>query len=388
LAPLTLRQLLILLAGRLALNTAFRIVYPLLTFLAAGFAVDQPTISLLVTVQVAATLISPLGGRLADAYGERLTMLSGLLLFCMGAGACAATRNFALFVIGYGLIGFGTALYHPSAQAYASARTPYMRRGQVLGALELSWALAALVGVTSLSWLIENDQTWASAFWSLFGLGLLVLMFTFIGLPEVAHLHESRQAEKRLSIRATLAQPGAIAALTLMFCTLLAAELIFVVYAAWLQADFGASDAEKTRVFGMLGFVELAGSLGSMLLVDRLGKRRAVLLAFIIVAALQASLPLSSGRWLLFLALFFTLDLSFEFAIVSAFPLISGIVPAARGTMLALSVAAIGLGRVVGSQVGPLLWEAFGFSANGLVAGLLTLLGMLACLLFVREGEA
>jgi predicted MFS family arabinose efflux permease len=91
---------------------------------------------------------------------------------------------------------------------------------------------------------------------------------------------------------------------------------------------------------------------------------------------------------LLFLALFFTLDLSFEFAIVSAFPLISGIVPAARGTMLALSVAAIGLGRVVGSQVGPLLWEAFGFSANGLVAGLLTLLGMLACLLFVREGEA
>jgi predicted MFS family arabinose efflux permease len=388
LAPLTWQQLAILLIGRLVLNTAFRIVYPLLTFLAAGFAVSQATISLLVTVQVAATLISPLGGRLADAYGERLTMLGGLLLFCTGTGLCAATRDFALFVLGYALIGFGTALYHPSAQAYASARTPYSRRGQVLGALELSWALAALIGVTALSWLIEIDQTWGTAFWSLFALGLLILMCTLIGLPEAPHLHKARQAEQRLGIRAALAQPGAIAVLLLVFCTLLAAELIFVVYAAWLQADFGASDAEKTRVFGMLGFVELGGSLGSMLVVDRLGKRRTVLIGFAAVAVLQALLPLSSGRWLLFLGLFFMLDLWFEFAIVSTFPLISGIVPAARGTMLALSVAAIGLGRVVGSRVGPLLWENFGFFANGLLAGAITLLGVLICLLFVHEGEA
>jgi predicted MFS family arabinose efflux permease len=387
LAPLTWRQLMILLAGRLALNTAFRIVYPLLTFLARGFQIDQTTASLLVTVQVAATLISPLGGRMADAYGERATMLGGLTLFCAGASLCAATRDFALFVLGYALIGFGTALYHPSAQAYASARTAYARRGQVLGALELSWALAALIGVTSLSWLIEIDQTWAPAFWSLFGVSLLVLACTLIGLPEVRHLQEARRAEQRLGIRAALAQPGAIGALLLMFCTLLAAEMIFVVYSAWLQVDFGASDAEKTRVFGLLGFVELGGSLGSMLLVDRLGKRRTVLIAFMVVAALQGLLPLSSGRWLLFLALFFTLDLWFEFGIVSAFPLISGILPAARGTMLALSVAAIGLGRVVGSRIGPPLWERFGFTANGLLAATVTLLGVLVCLLVVREGE-
>jgi predicted MFS family arabinose efflux permease len=82
------------------------------------------------------------------------------------------------------------------------------------------------------------------------------------------------------------------------------------------------------------------------------------------------------------------LDLWFEFAIVSTFPLISDIVPAARGTMLALSVAAIGLGRVVGSRVGPPLWESFGFFANGLLAGALTLLGVFICLLFVHERES
>src|SRR5205809_3459671 len=80
LAPLTRRQLVLLFAGRLAVNTAFRLVYPLLAFLAAGLAVDLRTASLLITVQVAATLISPLGGRLADIYGELVVMRGGLTL--------------------------------------------------------------------------------------------------------------------------------------------------------------------------------------------------------------------------------------------------------------------------------------------------------------------
>jgi len=385
LAPLTRRQLIILLAGRLALNTAFRVVYPLLTVLARGLAVDLSTVSLLVTVQVSATLVSPLGGRLADAYGERATMIGGLSLFCAGTGVCAGAPGFGLFLLGYALIGFATALYHPSAQAYASARTAYARRGQVLGILEMSWALAALVGVTSLAWLIGVANTWAPAFWALLGAGLVVLLCTLIGLPAVPHIRVAHQ-ERRLG-GGVLALPSVLAALLLMFCTLLAAETIFIVYAAWLEADFGASQEQKALVFGLLGFVELGGSLGSTLLVDRFGKRRTVLVAFTVVAALQALLPISAGRWALFLPLFLLLDLWFEFAIVSAFPLISGILPMARGTMLSMSVAAIGLGRVFGSLVGPQLWERFGFIANGLLAAGMTLLGVVICLLFVREGE-
>jgi predicted MFS family arabinose efflux permease len=310
------------------------------------------------------------------------------MLFCAGASMCAATSSFTLFMLGYALIGFATALYHPSAQVYASARTEYTRRGWVLGALEMSWALAALIGVTSLSWLIEGGRSWAPAFWALFGAGLVMLACTWLGLSEAPRLHEAHHKEQRQPIRAVLARSDVVGALVLMFCTLLAAEMIFVVYAAWLQADFGASDAEKTRVFGLLGFVELGGSLGAMLLVDRLGKRRTVLIAFLVVAVLQALLPFSSGHWVLFLVLFFMLDLWFEFAIVSVFPLVSGILPQARGMMLSLGVAAIGLGRVVGSRVGPLLWEHFGFIANGLLAAGMTTLGVVVCLLFVREGEA
>jgi predicted MFS family arabinose efflux permease len=388
--PLPWQQLLILLVGRLALNTAYRIIYPLLALLADGLRVDRSTASLLVTAQVAATLVSPLGGRLSDRYGERTTMLGGLLLFCVGASACALAGSFAAFMIGYGLLGFGTALYHPSSQAYASARTHYSRRGQVLGILELSWALAALIGVTALSRLIEASGSWAPAFWTLLGAGVLVLLATLFGLPSLPHTHthsDTSHSGRPAAGLAQLAQPSVFGALLLMFCTLMAAELIFVVYSFWLEADFGATTEQLGLLFGLLGFVELVGSAGSALLVDRIGKRRTVLVAFSVVAVLQALLPISKGSWLLVLPLFLLLDLWFEFAIVSAFPLISGLVPTARGTVLALGVAAGGLGRVVGSQIGPLLWERFGFVANGLLAGGMTLLGVIACLLFVREGE-
>jgi predicted MFS family arabinose efflux permease len=387
LAPLSGRQLVLLFAGRLAGNTAFRLVYPLLAFLAAGLAVDLRAASLLVTVQVAATLISPLGGRLADNYGELVVMKGGLTLFCLGAGICALVHSFAPFLLGYSLIGLGTTFYNPAGQAYASARTAYARRGQVLGMLELSWALAALVGVTGLARLIEARESWAPAFWVLLGVGLLVLLSMVVALPAAPHIRTADTSDQRRAAGALLVQPSVVAVLVFLACVLIASEMVFVVYASWLQADFGATTEQVGLVFGLLGFAELGGSIGSAVLVDRMGKRRTVLVAFAATAIVQGLLPLSSGRWVVFLPLFLLFDLCFEFAIVSAFPLISGIAPTARGTMLALGTAAIGLGRVIGSLVGPMLWQSRGFAANGLLAGGLTLLGVAICFLFVREGE-
>ena len=384
--PLTRWQLAVLVAGRLVFNTAFRIVYPLLATLALAFGVPLATASLLVTVQVAAALLSPLGGALSDARGERATMSWGLALFCAGALACALSGAFWAFLLGYGLIGLGTALFNPAVQAYASARTPYSRRGRVLGLLELSWALAALVGVTSLAALIGLAGALAAAYWALLALGVVVFAGTIVGLPP-AHHERAQAAGGGLTLPQVLARPGALAALLVTFCTIASAELLFVVYAGWLKADFGASDVQLSTIFGALGFVELGGSLGTTLLVDRIGKRRAVALGLAGAAVAQFLLPLSSGNWLLFLPLFFLFDLCFEFAIVSTFPLISGVVPAARGTMLALGVASSGLARVLGSLAGPLLWQRVGFVANGTLAGALALAGVALCVFAVREGE-
>jgi predicted MFS family arabinose efflux permease len=305
-----------LLCGRFVINTAFRIVYPLLALLAANLAVDLRTASLLITLQVGVTLLSPLGGRLADMRGDRFAMLAGLGVVCLGALVCALASGFGMFLFGYGLIGFGATLYMPAVQMYASARSAYAERGRVLGLLETSWALAALIGVTSLTLLVEAQGALSGAYWVLCALGVAAFAITAAltmatpgGAAATGHL-----APPTLRI---VRQRGVLAALGFIILQLLAVELIFVVYAAWLQGDFGASTAQLGLVFGTLGVMELAGSIGATLFTDRIGKRRAVLAGFAAMAVFVALLPLTAGRWELFLLVFLGFGLAFEFAVVS-----------------------------------------------------------------------
>lgn len=385
---LSWRQLCILLVGRWTLQTAFRVVYPLLPFLAGSFAVDLSTASLLVTVQVSANLVSPLGGMLADRRGERATMVWGLGCFCLGTLLCTLASSFLLFLAGYGLIGLSSALYHASAQAYASARTPYTQRGRILGILELSWALAALIGVSTLTQVADSTHSRAALFVILLVLGSVTLLTTHIGLDPFQSPDSVQQqhAPPRIGAMAVLHSP-ILGALGLVFGMMMAAEFIFVSYAVWLERDFGATVNQVGLVLALLGVVELIGSGGSALVVDRFGKRRSVLIGLVVCGVAQVLLPFSSGNWPLFLVAFLVFDLGFEYALVSFFPLVSGALPQARGTILALTAAIVGLARLCGSLVGPALWERGGFEAIGVLAAAVSTISLVIGLLFLREGQ-
>jgi predicted MFS family arabinose efflux permease len=386
------RQLAILLAGRLVFHTAFRVVYPLLPLLALGLGVNLRTASLLVTVQVSASLLSPLGGLITDRYGERATLLAGLCLFTLGAVGCALASSFGLFLVGYGLIGLGTALYMPAVQTYASNRSDYSQRGRVLGILELAWALSALIGVVALSRLVEAGGGWAPAFWTLAALGAALTAVTprlsMEGGRQAASETGRQPGRKQNGFGVALAQAGVLPALALVLLQLMAAELVFVVYGTWLEGDFGASTQQIGLVFGLVGLFELAGSTGATLLIDRFGKRRSVLVGFAAMGVAVLLLPLSTGSWGLFLTLFMLFALCFEFAIVAVFPLMSGLGGRARGTVMALCMMATGTGRIVGSLVGPRLFEVTGFVGNGLLAGAVALVGVALGAWLIREGEA
>lgn len=380
------RQLAVLLGARLILNTAFRLIYPLLAFLAAGLGVSLQTASLLATVQVAAMLLSPLGGALADARGERTAMAAGLALFCVGATVCALASSFWPFLAGYALIGLASALFMPAVQSYASNRSDYAQRGRVLGILEMSWALAALVGVSGLTLLVALRGGWGPAFAVLAAGG--ALMFALTLTLDGGHVSSAGTSRRGASVGVAMRAPGVAAILGFIVVQMCAVELIFVSYAAWLKLDFAASTPQLGLVFGLLGVAELGGSVGATLLTDRIGKRRSVLLGFVGMGLFALLLPFSAGQWGLFLVLFLLFDLCFEFGIVSVFPLVSGLGAGARGTVLALAVAASGMGRIIGSLAGPRLFEGAGFLSNGLLAGIVALAGVALAWALVREGKS
>ena len=382
---LTAGQLAAVTLGRLGLNVATRIVYPLQPFLAGQLQVSLYTVSALITVQVLASAASPLGGALADTHGERNTMALGLAMFCVGSALCALAGSFGGFLAGYALTGLAVALYQPSAQAYISARTSYARRGQALGVFETSWAGAALIGVAPLMQLIQftGSATWAFAVILLAGVCSLALVR--FGLPPapprapgVARPGVAWGALRGRSVAGMLA---------LLFLAALGVDLVFVVQGAWAKSSLGATEGQLGQVFALLGLAELGGSLSSTLLVDRVGKKRAVLAGYTLTATCAALLPLSDGSWLLFLALIFLFDLCYEFAIVSSFPLASGVAPAARGTVMALGVLMTGMGRATGSQLAEPIWHGLGIGATGLLSAAATLFGVGVCWALVREAE-
>jgi MFS transporter, DHA1 family, inner membrane transport protein len=382
---LTNGQLALVTLGRLALTTAYRILYPLQPFLVLHLNVDLRTVTLLVTTQVFASLISPLGGALTDTRGERTIMAWALGLFCVGSALCALSATFGVFLVGYALIGLAIALYQPAAQAYLSARTQYARRGRALGVLELSWAGAALLGVAPLMQVVQATRDLSLVFWLLLIAGGISLALIRFALPPTPwHADTSTRRIDWSALRA----PRVVAMLAMLMLCMGAIDLIFVIQAVWLKASFGTDEGQLGLVFGMLGIAELIGTISSASLVDRLGKKRSVIGGFALTALCMAALPLSEGRWLLFLVLFFLFDLCFEFSLVSVFPLISGIAPHVRGTILALSVAAVGVGRTVGSQLSAPLWSHYGITANALVGAGMLLAGVALCVLFVHETEA
>ncbi len=382
------QELAVLIGARLVLNTAFRVVYPLLPVLAAALGVSLEQVSLLVTVQVGATLLSPLGGLITDRYGDRVTLLAGLSIFTLGATICAPATSLSVFLLGYSLIGLGTALFMPAMQTYASNRSTYGQRGRVLGLLELSWAAAALVGVTGLTMLVQLGGGWALAGWVMAGMAALMTLLTAC-LPASPQPVRSASTEDAgaVPILSALRLPGVSAGLALIFLQLFAVELIFVVYGSWLSSAFRATTEQLGLIFGLLGLVELVGASAATLWTDRLGKRRAVLSGFSGVGLLMLLLPLSEGNWFFFLGLFLLFDLCFEFAIVSTFPLMSGLSRNARGSIMALTVVAIGLGRISGSLLGPRIFASIGFWSNGVLAGTAALAGVALGLLLVREGQ-
>ncbi len=371
--PLTTRELFLVTSGRLASTTAFRIVYPLLPFVTHQFHVSNLDAASLIALQTAAAFVSPLGGRLADRYGERRVMIGGLGLFILGALLCSIAVAFWTFQLGYVLIGLATAIYMPSGQSYLSARSSYEKRGRVLGIFEMSWAVAAIIGVAPLMYLINQVDNLRIAFGVLAGIGAVNALLLF-RIPE--HRGEHRAAP--ISTTVLLRRPAVWLILLFAFLTFGGNDLFFVSQSLWLKNGLGANEATIGALFVVIGIAELLGSTSVVVFADKLGKRRSVIFGFFATAVSLLLMAVVGTQWWAVSAVIFCFYVIIEYAIVASFPLISETVPHARATMMALMSVAVGTGRIFSSfssvylyAIGGILLVnavAIGFSMMGLVA--------------------
>ena len=362
------------------MNTAFRFVYPFLPAIARGLGVPLEAAGALVSARWAAGLATPVIQRVAGkGEARRRLIVTGCLLFIAGSVVTALTGVYLGALVGFVLIGFAKPAYDIASQAYVADRVPYERRARYLGIFELTWALSLLVGAPLTGWLISRGE-WFSPFWAFAALTVVALAL----VPRF--IDPDHHAEHAVIERGRFGNSAMVFLVVAALFTL-AAEMMFVVFAAWLEDSFGLTLAALGGAAVIIGLAELAGEGATLGFTDRIGKRRAVLIGLLISAVGFALLvPLNDqlglGLGLLAVALF-----GFEFSIVSSIPLATELQPASRARFLAWMVVAMSIGRGIGALTGPVMFGAVGLPGPAMAAVAADVIAGILLVAWVREGD-
>jgi len=135
------------------------------------------------------TVTMPLYGRLADLHGRRLILLVAIVLFLLGAAACAFARSMPQLILARGLQGLGAGGLLPTSLTVTADLYSVRDRARVQGLFSTLWGAASLLGP-----LLGAGMTVAFGWRSIFSINLPlgVLAFTLVAF----NLKESRAARR------------------------------------------------------------------------------------------------------------------------------------------------------------------------------------------------
>ncbi|UCG14621.1 MAG: MFS transporter [Deltaproteobacteria bacterium] len=349
----------VVLFSRLILNLGVRVTYPFLPAIARGLGISFEHAGLLVAARHFMGLTAAFWGILSERKGYLRGMLLGLSALLVGALVVSVSRSFSLALIGFMLIGIAKPVYDPSVQAYASERVPYSKRARALGILESAWAGSWLLGIP-LSGILIAHFGWQSPFVVIAGAALVAIMCTS-QLPDVTRtIPDPSDTSNPTAVRpngAASMEGKPFFILGVSFLMLFANENMVIVYGAWLEEQFHLQ-VQELGLFSMLvGMAELGGELTVVAVVDRIGKRRAILGGLTLTGLSYLILPFCRGSLFLAFAGLVWMFYLFEFTVVSVFPYVSELVPSERGKWLAFNFSALVVGRMAGALSGPWLWQ-------------------------------
>lgn len=369
----------LLIFTRLWLNAGVRLAYPFLPTIARGLGITIEQAGLFVAARSFVGLFGIAFGFLSEKKGEKAGLLLGLAFFSLSGLCIGFHLNRTWVFIGFTLMGLAHAVYNPAVQAYVSGQTPYRIRARALGLLESSWSAGWFVGIPLGGFLISR-YGWYIPYMLLGFMGLILFLATlrvpstskkFPDLSEPPARGENppdgtftMDGQRRKCARVRTAPAGSPGrhskpwpALGVSFFALLGNESLMIVYGAWMESRFSIGTGSLGILSTFIGLMELAAELSVVLMVDRLGKKRALSFGLVGAALCYAALPAAQTSVALSVVVFGAIAYFFEFTVVSAFPYVSELNPNARGRWLSANYSFMVAGRVVGALFGPWLWE-------------------------------
>ncbi len=388
--------------ARVICDTGSRIFNPFLPIFALGMKMTIETLGQLIALRSITGLLAPVFGSLGDRIGFQPIMRGGLLVAGIGSLLVGTSDSLIQVAIGMVVWGIGVTAFVPSLQAYLGSQLPYEKRARGIAIVEYAWAIASIVGLFSMGWVISL-LNWRAPFFVLGG-GMILVSFLVAQFPSAPKQQPRQPPEPKDDQFDTQPSevkkrkfnlfnyfylgPNSLSAYSTMigamffFC---AAMQWFIAHGAWLKTEYGIGAQVLGAIAMIRGLFDLAGSGLVSLITDRIGKKLSVLLGCAGLLATFALIPSINISLIYAVVGIALVNLCFEFAIVSYIALLSEQVPETRGKVMTLGATLILIASSTAAVLGPRIYTAHGVAGLAKISLVLTLIAFVVILVFVQE---
>jgi EmrB/QacA subfamily drug resistance transporter len=143
---------------------------------------------------LAATVTTPIYGRLSDVYGRRPFFVAGILIFMAGAVFSGLAGTMTELVIGRAIQGLGAGALIPLAVATIGDLIPPSERGRWQGLTGAVFGFASIIGPTTGGW-ISDHADWRWVFFVSLPVGVIALAVVAATLKIPPHPERSTKVD-------------------------------------------------------------------------------------------------------------------------------------------------------------------------------------------------
>lgn len=341
---------------------------PIAPAVASSFGTSVPAVMIAAAAFGLGTSASALFlARYIDRLGARRMLQGALLLLALALVASAAAPTVIMLVAAQLLAGIAAGIAMPAIYASAAAIAPPGRESGTIGVVLTGWTLSMVAGV-SLSAVLADLVHWRAVFAAVAVLAALA----WVGLT-VTSLSDIRKAGPAPAPLEALGIPGILPLLVACAAFMTSFYGVYGYLGDHLHVGLGqpvSANGLAALAYG-IGFGTAALLDG---VIDRLGARRVMPFAYLLVAVVYVAMAATSGSFGLTLTMVAIWGLANHFGLNVLVMRLSALDPSRRGTIMGLNSAVTYLAVFVGTtSFGP-LYSSFGFATCAMVAALLMLI--------------
>lgn len=340
---------------------------PIAPAVAGSFGTSVPAVMMAAAAFGLGTSASALFlARYIDRVGARRMLQGALLLLALALVASALAPTVTALVAAQLVAGIAAGIAMPAIYASSAAIAPPGRESGTIGVVLTGWTLS-MVGGVSLSAVLADLIHWRAVF-----AAVALLAGTAVAGLAISALPDTRKSGPAPSPLGALAVPGILPLLIACGAFMTAFYGVYGYLGDHLHEGLG----EPVSANGLAAVAYGLGFGAAALLdgvIDRLGARRVMPFAYLLVAAVYVAIALASGNFVVLMVAMAVWGLANHFGLNVLVMRLTALDPSRRGTIMGLNSAVTYLAVTIGTAgFGP-LYTGLGFANCALIAALLTL---------------